>query len=71
MPPRFPHRLMKPPTKMNKSELAVLAVLGASVSAGFYQMGSSAMQVYRSSGSGDVDKNKIAACPMNWGKDKS
>ena len=39
--PKYPHRLLKPPSKMNKSELAVLVGLAGSVSLGLYEMGSS------------------------------
>jgi hypothetical protein len=57
MPPRFPHRLTKPPTQMSQSELAVLAILGVSVTIGLYQMGSNMMQASgrRSSGGGSRD----------------
>ena len=56
MPPRFPHRLTKPPTQMSHAELAVLAILGASVAIGLYQVGSkNVLQVYgRSSGVGNT-----------------
>ena len=55
MPPRFPHRLTKPPTQMSHVELTVLAILGASVTIGLYQVGSNVMQVYgRSSGVGNT-----------------
>ena len=40
MPPRFPHGLVRPPSKMDKSEMAVFALLGASVSVGLYRLGS-------------------------------
>ena len=72
--PKYPHRLLKPPSKMNKSELAVLVGLAASVSVGLYEMGSSLYKVYgrkdsdRSSSSGSNNNNTgSAACPMNWG----
>jgi hypothetical protein len=67
---------------MNGSEMAVFAILGASVSVGLYQMGSDAMRVYRGEKkneqhtvSANVDggsKGSImsAACPMNWGKEE-
>ena len=75
MPPRFPHRLVKPPSKMDKSELAVFAVLGASITAGLLQMGSNVLQVYgpgrEKSDDADSNSNKSAACPMNWGKAKT
>jgi hypothetical protein len=40
MPPRFPHGLVRPPSKMDKSEMAVFALLGVSVSVGLFRMGS-------------------------------
>ena len=61
---------------MDKSELAVFAILGASITAGLFQMGSNVFQVY-SSGSdtsnnhADSNNSKSAACPMNWGKTKT
>ena len=66
MPPRLPHGLIKSPTNMNKGEIAVFIALGVSVSVGIFEMGSSAMQVYRSGK--EIDSNKSSACPMNWGK---
>lgn len=71
MPPRFPHRLVKPPTKMDKAELAVFAILGASVAAGLLQMGSSALQAYRNESSkSDNHTGKSSLCPMNWNESK-
>ena len=71
---RLPHRLVKPPTHMNRPELFILAVLGTSVTIGLAQMGYDAVKVYRG-GSAEGDTNKQtpsntagAACPMNWGK---
>ena len=66
MPPRFPHGLIKPPTSMNKGEIAVCFTLAISVSVGMFEMGSSAMQVYRSRK--EMNDSKSSACPMNWGK---
>mmetsp|Transcript_4378 Transcript_4378/g.9450 ORF Transcript_4378/g.9450 Transcript_4378/m.9450 type:complete len:82 (-) Transcript_4378:92-337(-) len=73
MPPRLPHRLTKPPTNMDKPELAVFAALGVSVAVGLMQMGSNIMQVYRGGKvEGDeIDSGESAACPMNWGKTES
>lgn len=73
MPPRFPHRLIKPPNKMDKAELAVFVALGLSVSVGLYEMGTSAMKVYskKKAANTDDDNSKSAACPMNWGKDNN
>ena len=77
---RLPHRLVKPPTQMNRPELFILAVLGTSVTIGLAQMGYDAMKVYRGvSGRAEGDTNTDteqmpskntagAACPMNWGK---
>ena len=65
MPPRLPHGLIKSPSNMNKGEIAVFIALGVSVSVGLFEMGSSAMQVYRS---GKEIDSKSSACPMNWGK---
>ena len=64
MPPRLPHGLIKSPTNMNKGEIAVFIALGVSVSVGLFEMGSSAIKVYRSGK--EIDKS--SACPMNWGK---
>ncbi len=44
---RLPHRLVKPPTQMNRPELFILAVLGTSVTIGLAQMGYDTMKVYR------------------------
>ena len=69
--PKYPHRLLKPPSKMNKSELAVLVGLAASVSVGLYEMGSSLYKVYgRNDKSSSKNNNNSggATCPMNWGK---
>eukprot|EP00581_Thalassiosira_minuscula_P014168 CAMPEP_0183721502 /NCGR_PEP_ID=MMETSP0737-20130205/13757_1 /TAXON_ID=385413 /ORGANISM="Thalassiosira miniscula, Strain CCMP1093" /LENGTH=66 /DNA_ID=CAMNT_0025951515 /DNA_START=269 /DNA_END=466 /DNA_ORIENTATION=+ len=66
MPPRFPHRLVKPPTKMDKSEMAVFAVLGVSVTFGLMQMGSDALKIVRGESGKDDGLSKSAACPMNW-----
>ena len=72
MPPRFPHRLIKPPNRMDKAELAVLIALGLSVSLGLYEIGTSAMKVYTKKGTNTHgDKSKSAACPMNWGKENN
>ena len=76
MPPRFPHRLVKPPTKMDKGEMAVFALLGGSVTIGLMQMGSNVLQVLRGDDSQndsgeDGKKNESAVCPMNWGKTDS
>ena len=76
MPPRFPHRLARPPSKMDKSEMAVFAVLGASITAGLFQMVSNVFQVYssgseKSNNHADGNTSKSAACPMNWGKAKT
>ena len=66
--PKYPHRLLKPPSKMNKSELAVLVGLAASVSVGLYEMGSSLYKVYgRNDKSSNSNNTGSAACPMNWG----
>ena len=66
--PKYPHRLLKPPSKMNKSELAVLVGLAASVSVGLYEMGSSLYKVYgRNDKSSNSNNTGGAACPMNWG----
>lgn len=51
MPPKYPNRLVKPPTHMNRPEMAVLVALGVSVSIGFYHMGRSTMQMNRGGGS--------------------
>ena len=70
MPKRFPHGLVKSPSKMNKSEWAVLVGLAASVSVGLYEMGSSLYKVYGrndKSSSNNNNTGKSAACPMNWG----
>lgn len=58
MPPRFPHGLKKPPSKMDKPELAVFAMLSVSVVAGLYQMGSDARRVYV--GSSSSSSNAVA-----------
>jgi hypothetical protein len=73
---RLPHRLVKPPTQMNRPELFILAVLGTSVTIGLAQMGYDAVKVYRGGRSraegdteGQTQSNTAgAACPMNWGK---
>ena len=68
--PKYPHRLLKPPSKMNKSELAVLVGLAGSVSLGLYEMGSSLYKVYgRNDKSSSKNNNNTgsAACPINWG----
>ena len=72
---RLPHRLVKPPTQMNRPELFILAVLGTSVTIGLAQMGYDAMKVYRRGrAEGDTNTEQTpsntagAACPMNWGK---
>ena len=71
MPKRFPHGLVKSPSKMNKSEWAVLVGLAASVSVGLYEMGSSLYKVYgrndRSSSSSNNNNTGSVACPINWG----
>jgi len=65
---RFPHGLVKAPSKMNKSEWAVLVGLAASVSVGLYEMGSSLYKVYgRNDKSSNSNNTGSAACPMNWG----
>ena len=61
MPPRFPHGLVRPTSKMDKSELAVFAILGASVSVGLYRMGSDVLSrgsSSRSDGGGGVNDEK-------------
>eukprot|EP00585_Thalassiosira_rotula_P006749 CAMPEP_0196138784 /NCGR_PEP_ID=MMETSP0910-20130528/6299_1 /TAXON_ID=49265 /ORGANISM="Thalassiosira rotula, Strain GSO102" /LENGTH=75 /DNA_ID=CAMNT_0041399431 /DNA_START=216 /DNA_END=443 /DNA_ORIENTATION=- len=68
MPPRLPHRLTKPVTDMNKSELAVLAALGVSVSVGLMQMGLTMVKFYSGGNNKESDASRSAACPMNWGK---
>ena len=69
--PKYPHGLVKPPSKMNKSEWAVLVGLAASVSVGLYEMGSSLYKVYgrndRSSNNNNSNTGGSAACPINWG----
>ena len=74
---RLPHRLVKPPTQMNRPELFILAVLGTSVTIGLAQMGYDAVKVYRggrAEGDTNTDTEQTpsntagAACPMNWGK---
>jgi len=67
MPKRFPHGLVKPPSKMNKSEWVVLVGLAASVSVGIYEMGSSLYKVGRNDKSSNSNNTGSAACPMNWG----
>ena len=68
--PRLPHRLVKPPTQMSMSELAVFGALGVSITVGLVQMGSETFAFYRRENSGEEhDKSSLsAACPMNWGK---
>ena len=74
---RLPRGLVKPPTQMNRPELFLLALLGASVAVGLASMGSDSYKVYRS-GSGKVEDGTEqtsanaggSACPMNWGKQK-
>ena len=58
---------------MNKSELAVFVGLAASVSVGLYEMGSSLYKVYGRKDSSNSNNNNTgsAACPMNWGSDKT
>ena len=61
---------------MDKSELAVFAVLGASVTIGLMQMGSDALQFYRrgranNNEEGDEGGNRNSACPTAWGKTDS
>eukprot|EP00804_Cyclotella_cryptica_P009672 CCRYP_011217-RA/>CCRYP_011217-RA protein AED:0.42 eAED:0.42 QI:0/-1/0/1/-1/1/1/0/79 len=76
MPPRFPHRLLKPPTQMSIPELVVFGVLGVSVTAGLLQMGSDALNLYRQKDNADFSpgtepKNRTFlsdACPIKWGK---
>ena len=56
--PRLPHRLVKPPTQMSASELAVFGLLGVSVTAGLLQMGSDAIKIYRQTEKSDSTNNK-------------
>jgi hypothetical protein len=60
MPPRFPHGLVRPTSKMDKTELAVFAVLGASVSVGLYRMGSDVLSRAgsRIDGGGETNEKK-------------
>ncbi|KAL3784836.1 hypothetical protein ACHAW5_009055 [Stephanodiscus triporus] len=54
MPPRFPHGLVRPPSKMDKSELAVFTILGASVAFGLFRMGSDVF--FRVRGGGEKEE---------------
>lgn len=75
--------MRKPPSEMTVPEMAMLGVLGASVSAGMFQISLDAASAFRSvtgaaddatnSGSGVSFMSKLsAACPISWGKnDKS
>lgn len=78
MPPRFPHRLVNPPTQMSIPELAVLGILGVSVTFGVVQMCSDAFKLFRqranesySPGSEPRNQNFLStACPMkSWKRD--
>lgn len=71
MPPRFPHGLKKPPTQMDRSELAIFAILGTSVVIGIYQMGVDAYRAYNptsvavESGTTDNDRRERALSAIN------
>ncbi|KAL7514093.1 hypothetical protein ACHAXN_011372 [Cyclotella atomus] len=56
---------------MSISELVVFGILGASVTAGLFQIGSDALRVYKQNDGDSPTNNKSAlsaACPINWGK---
>lgn len=70
MPPRFPHGLKKPPTEMNKSELAIFGILGTSVIIGVYQIGVDVYRAYNPMlvaeiGTTDNDRRERALSAIN------
>eukprot|EP00579_Thalassiosira_antarctica_P004993 CAMPEP_0201901792 /NCGR_PEP_ID=MMETSP0902-20130614/54618_1 /ASSEMBLY_ACC=CAM_ASM_000551 /TAXON_ID=420261 /ORGANISM="Thalassiosira antarctica, Strain CCMP982" /LENGTH=60 /DNA_ID=CAMNT_0048435767 /DNA_START=330 /DNA_END=512 /DNA_ORIENTATION=+ len=56
---------------MDKSEMAVFAALGVSVTIGLMQMGSNVWQVYGGGSTKSDDMSQSAASPTNWSKTES
>mmetsp|Transcript_8885 Transcript_8885/g.26620 ORF Transcript_8885/g.26620 Transcript_8885/m.26620 type:complete len:102 (-) Transcript_8885:73-378(-) len=64
MPPRFPHRLRRPPTEMSKFEVGVFGLLAGSVGVGLYQLATSPWREQEDYDKSALQEDAFSKCPM-------